>query len=810
MMKKSLLWGAAALLVLCALGGCSNPASSDTIQVTQAGSEYPFPADTVQVDSRAALDGLLNEYNADTNKVRHIAYNGISSTLDADLVIPPGKTVYLTQDHTAITGNITVSPGARLVLVGKFTAGAATKGFLLVKGSVEVFRNLTVTTNALDVADYTVENKIEAGRNTVIGKNVSVLPGATLTLKSVDIIPPDQNSENKFTPAQAWAAAGQGNLEISGTLTAYPYTVKELLSGVSPSWNRTYKVESSRITAETLPALIPAGANIITSAIPEKSDGNTLTVNGRLSINGTLNDITEITVGSGGSLNLSQASGDILEKLTGLTIRAGAGFNVITQNVTLKALRSLFLGDGSRISVPGNSVSFTQVTGEKLETTLGQKVYYHVGTAVDAVMDVKITDNASLLGGSSLIMYPGSTFTLAADKTLTIESNATVDFSALTPPANPTDPAPAAINGVIVVEKGGTLVGPAQTASAAILGTFFDTIELAADTGKVILDWGSTFGLGPNAGTKYVGASSSTAAYEWAGTKDGAQIEINAAGLVIRNIAGNSATVTIAKADTAGILKGQSLTMDTGVELSIGTGNNLWLIGGSETEGNGAILKGNGKITAGKTTIIGGAYGWQAVGDSIVIEATSADESTLKSDSTDSALTTSPTATLKALGSVLGAVITQAAAADNELNIAANTTIALGGTAQKKVGEIVLTGDVTAADRGKISLADASSLITTGNISVTTIFTEKLADDGNTVISGSTGPIGITNVWGDGANAKVTTTAVVDSSAPNLLPLGNLVSLQGATGAAVTGGNSTPGGDGKISSETVTNKDDTV
>ncbi|MDR2630896.1 MAG: hypothetical protein LBC60_08250, partial [Spirochaetaceae bacterium] len=308
MYKKSLLFGAAALalLVVCAFVGCSNPSSGSTEYVTQASSDYPFPADTVFTNDYDALIGLLNDYNAETNRVVNIAYGG---TIAVNTIIPDGKTVYLTADLSGgTTGNITVREGARLVLVGDFTAGNT--GLLLVRGTVEVFRSLKMTTDALDVGDYSVENVVEPGRNTVIGEKVTVLPGAILTLDVTDIIPPTEYQKNKFTPAQAWAAAGQGHLVIGLTntvtnptgeaLTAYNYTVRELLEGVYPSATRSYTVASSRIALETMPALIPQGAYILTTATPRGSDGNTLTVNGALGTNGTLNDLTKLEVGNGG------------------------------------------------------------------------------------------------------------------------------------------------------------------------------------------------------------------------------------------------------------------------------------------------------------------------------------------------------------------------------------------------------------------------------------------------------------------------------------------------------------------------------
>jgi hypothetical protein len=806
MLKKSLFFGAAALalLVLFAFVGCSNPASESTQYVAQAASDYPYPEDTVFVSDRAALDGLLNDYDVDTNKVRNIAYSGAIGT---QLEIPAGKTVYLnppenivagpppTIEPVTLTANIVVNEGAKLVLVSPFqtsTGVPSTPGKILVHGAVEVFKYLGVGNSALDVADYTVENGLVIGRNTVIGQKVTILPGATLVLKPEDIIPPDQNSGNKFTPTQAWAAAGQGSLRIDGALSNYDYEVKDLLTGVYPSASRKYYVESSRTGTETLPAVIPLGAYITTSATPRESDGNTLTVNGFLKTAGTLEDITEITVGNGGGLELSQTSGDVLNSLTKLTVGPGASFEVDkTSNVTLQSLETLFLGDGSSFTVnkAGNSVTFTQAEGKKLVTTLGKKVYYLVGIAADAIVDVKITDDASLITGSRLTVNPGSTFIVDAGKTLTVEGGAQVNFTALTPPAAAGDPAPVIISGALAVESGATVYGPALDPSDP--DAFYETFTFEGD-GKAVLDTGADFFMGAK---QFIGATGDGATYE---TANGAQIELNAAGFIMRDTGAAPAGTVTVKDTLAVIIKGHSLTLETGLTLKVDTGNQLWFVGGTEADGDGAILKGAGKLVAASTEIVGGPFGWQAVGDSIAIGTPDGIETNLKSDGASTG------GAFKALGSLLGATITQKAVASNSLNILANTTIDLGGSSQRKVGEIVLVGDGT--NPGTITFTDATSKIITGNTAGSGL-KDALDTGGVTAITGSAGLIGIVNVLGDGSNTEVTTTAVANA---DLLPAGFLVELVGGSGGGtVTAGAATPTNDGHISAETPTVADNT-
>jgi hypothetical protein len=109
-----------------------------------------------------------------------------------------------------------------------------------------------LTADALDVRDYTDENDVESGRNTVIGSKVTVLPGAVLTLDVTDLIPvQDIYVPNKFTPAEAWAAAGQGHLIIgTGGTLKHP----------DPVPSTTYKVQA---VCDVLPGRIRALRSIV-------------------------------------------------------------------------------------------------------------------------------------------------------------------------------------------------------------------------------------------------------------------------------------------------------------------------------------------------------------------------------------------------------------------------------------------------------------------------------------------------------------------------------------------------------------------
>jgi hypothetical protein len=131
-----------------------------------------------------------------------------------------------------------------------------------------------------------------------------------------------------------------------------------------------------------------------------------------------------------------------------------------------------------------------------------------------------------------------------------------------------------------------------------------------------------------------------------------------------------------------------TLTVATGAELALTTAltvspsASLVLSGAAGTAG--AKISGAGGVKAGATTITGA---WEAVG-------TGDGTLTIASAATGATITAASSATgLKA--SAAGATITQATGASNNLTIAANTTIALGGAFAAQGGEIVLTGDDT-------------------------------------------------------------------------------------------------------------------
>ena len=239
-----------------------------------------------------------------------------------------------------------------------------------------------------------------------------------------------------------------------------------------------------------------------------------------------------------------------------------------------------------------------------------------------------------------------------------------------------------------------------------------------------------------------------------------------------------------------------ALTVDAGVTLTVkGTvtitqpSGSLVLTGAAST--GGAKISGAGEIVAAQTKITGE---WQAVdtgSDKITIAATSADASSITAGST-AVFTAGP-----------GGTITQKEGANNNLTIAANTTIALGGSTAK-VGEIVLTGDNS--NPGKLTLTNDTSIISTGN-SAGSAAAAPLSTDGTTTVSDASGytSIGVVDLVGDGANAKVVpTNAPADASTS---AAGNIAKLLGTSGSSGTISGGATGSDGSISGATATAAD---
>jgi hypothetical protein len=369
----------------------------------------------------------------------YVAYGG---TIDDTVIIPAGKTVYLNGSSITLTANhhIIVEPGAKLVLEGDITT--ADDGRLLVKGMVEIHGTLTVTSTgtndpALQVADYfEVDGKIINGRSTVIGTpRIAVMPNGTLVLPAEDIA--NQPTHDRFTPAQAWAAAGQGNLVIAGTLPA-GYTVASLLEGVAlPAGNRVYRVTLTQ-GGGVLPSLIPAGADITADGVIEDAQNHTLTVNGKLKATNaasTFKNIETLTVN--GELIANAATFESVRTLTistlnsgDLSSRAAAGPSTSwnrsylgADSATLEKIGSITIGDYGEFE--SGSIFINLPPGAKI--SLGRNAIFNASATANNSFD-NLT--SLFIGPAAKVSIASPSLTFKSLKNLTMQDSASLEAAA--------------------------------------------------------------------------------------------------------------------------------------------------------------------------------------------------------------------------------------------------------------------------------------------------------------------------------------------------------------------------------------------
>jgi hypothetical protein len=278
--------------------------------------------------------------------------------------------------------------------------------------------------------------------------------------------------------------------------------------------------------------------------------------------------------------------------------------------------------------------------------------------------------------------------------------------------------------------------------------------------------------------------------------------------IVLTSDATLAAALTVPADVTVAVDKGGTLTTHAD-GIAITAAGILALVGDTGVGGG----KVSGKITAGTTTFAGD-WQAQAVTDETfgAISITSAE--TGATIAGVDAAGTAAAVTLKAVSGATNPTITQAAEASNDLVIAEDTTIDLGGTVASKLGEIVLkNSSATSADNnGKLSLAGT---ITTGNTAgASQAEGAPLSDDSTTVVFDATTytKIGVLLLTGDGSVAKIVATNDPNTNG-NTSAAGNLAKLLGGGSATVTGGDTssttTGEADGKISAATATVADAT-
>jgi hypothetical protein len=442
MSKKLFFFGTLALLSASLfMLGCPTDSDADTKIVYQnvpvPGPAIPdiVPDNAVPTGSEPALHGMLL-----STDVSVIEYTG---TLSKELFVPTGKTVYLrSASSLSATNRVIVESGAKVVFVNNVTITAATS--LLVNGEVQIGPDKMLdcsSVGALGVAGYEVEDDddIVSDGATAIGKRVKVLAvdgvNGTLKMKSDDIVP--TTAANKFTLAEAWAAASPGNLDIAvGTLDL---TVTKMLESVSPSAARRFKAATSGAT--DFPNRIPEGAYITVSgsvATVGSGSDTTLTVDGTLNVSGGLANVTAITVGPHGDLTANDLTGANLTKIavnggrfvqpsnpstteiTDITITRGSEFTL--EKDTFDKLAKLKVEAGSEATLGTTTSTFALL--KEVDVGLGGTVAL-TGTSGAEFAELK-TLNVGV-GASFEVTGAGATFAGLTALDLKTAAQVTVD-----------------------------------------------------------------------------------------------------------------------------------------------------------------------------------------------------------------------------------------------------------------------------------------------------------------------------------------------------------------------------------------------
>ncbi|GMO36223.1 MAG: hypothetical protein Ta2F_12150 [Termitinemataceae bacterium] len=478
---------------------------------------------------------------------------------------------------------------------------------------------------------------------------------------------------------------------------------------------------------------IPAGKNLYVS-------GNA-TLAKHITVNGTLHVYSgALTTAAGGKLKIDgevvvESRGGLIDGATLAEITDGAATadtTTVGTKVTVKEGGSLTVQSGDIAAAAGtykNTLAATWGFADEGSLTVAGGAISDAAATLAAVTALSGLDSGK--------------------RTLTVTINSPTDAASITSLTIPaglrltTDSALTAVTSL-------TVNGRLTAGSAVITGAATATTVTVGDNARLILNSGSGT-IGKLAASLEIGVGAT-----FAGTvsdadgkainiKEAATVDIiTAGGTAVANVSpgasvngitipGNAVTPAKLTGLTTAILAtleedftvpaGGILEIDSGSTLTIKATKKLTLAGAGATLG--AKITGAGKIRVGQSDIVGGVAGWQAVGTgNIVITADSADESSIAASAAGTTLTATGVngdATRPSITANVGKT------AGNNLTIAADTTIALGGVGAAPVGSIVLTDN---ANKGKLTLAAASAVITTGNA------------DTNTVINGAATSLG--------------------------------------------------------------------
>ena len=788
-MKKSLIfWFAAITCAALFLVGCESPTNGES---GAAGTDGPYPLTDAAVSaaqleaafyvsSRVAITngsgGIEGEVpagktlyvlgSAIVTSAKSLTVKGTldiyeAAALDASYV--SGTAGYLATSGGTITGTGIVSlpyiadgvtdgptgivtygnsPGSITKTAGSYIAvSAAAPGSALNNANLETLMGALPAGASLTVSDITglTANAVPSGKTLVLAgagntvtANLDLAAGGTLIVNGTLEVASGATITGKSGADDTANITVNGTLKLATSSTALTIAGKVDLSGAD--------IDASAAGAATL--TLPTGT---TGAVREISVGtsNALTIAGvtdTLTVEsigpqngkGVKSDsVKTYAVKGGGSVGLATAAAAFIVKQAGIVNgTTDTEFVLDDSSGAITIASALTITNAVLKAGTTNGISVTTVTSYPLaEANLakvkGKVTYDNVGTGA--------AGSVTIPAGVDIIATAG---TLESITGLTVAEGASLSGDALTLAALTT----LEVNGELTL--GDAVAVSATLESAKVSGTgelTLGTTDFSAAKYAALLNIKNVTSAATTLSAAFTVGNTLTLTGEAAPAEN---VTVSATGRVIVPTSGS---LTIAAGKTLDIAAdGVVALTDTG---------SVVLKGAADT--GGAKLTGAGKLTAGKTEIVGGDSGWQAVGASgdITIASVSAVAASIEAASSG---------VFTAQGA--GATITQATGSGNNLTIAANTEIALGTG-----GAIVLKKQADTEDAAKITLpntaiikagtGDATKAVLVGNLRTGLAAngaTGATAGDSITAKAAASGPSTLTQIIGAASDNTVT------------------------------------------------------
>jgi hypothetical protein len=514
------------------------------------------------------------------------------------------------------------------------------------------------------------------------------------------------------------------------------------------------------------------GTLIVDGTLATNASGIAITANGttsNITINGTLtlanaSDTVAGKVTNNGTITTSSTTPGTVAGLLGLegtgTVEIGASLALtaaaaLTQNVRIPSGVTL---TAHSVAVPFSGTKTITIDESGTLALVAANTSVGVTVVNNGTITTATTSDTAL---QTIVNLGGA-----------IDSTGDVSSTAATPFTVP--------GGTILTKSSGTFVGGSGALTIDGEATF-TTGTFESQTGAVTINGTAEFtaatfaGLTGSAGTAIVtvgpaGNATFTAA-TFAGTTVGDIVINGAATFGAAAVPGGD--VKVGATGTLTVPTGGSLTIDDGKTLAnagtvalTGTGS---LVLTSAVSTSGAKITGAGKVTAGKTEIVGGTSGWQAVGTHssyVTIASVDADTASIAGASGE---------VFTAQGA--GATITQLAGANNALTIAADTVIDLATG-----GSIVLKKQTASETVATLTFTANSSIVKAGTGAAT-----------NSVTNGAlTTALAANNATGAAAESAITGKAAGSGTS-------TLTQIIGDSSKSITGPTNTATGDCTIS-----------